>query len=99
MRSPSVSARENVRLIVRQFRPGSIADNSVGAPIVELDVMFVRCRICQNRRIRTNDLQTVLAVLQQSSPVNDAKLIGNLLGPKDTVRNQWRRRIHSILDV
>lgn len=44
MRSPPVSARENVRLIV-QFRSGSVADNGVGASIAELDVMFVRCRI------------------------------------------------------
>jgi len=73
VRSPSVSACENICLIVpHQSRPGTGVDDGVGTPIVELDVVLVRCGI-QYRRVRTNGLQTVLAVLQQSSSVNDAK--------------------------
>lgn len=63
MRSPSVSACENVRLIVHHHpRSGIGADNGVGTSIVELDIVLVRRGVRQWRRVRTNGIQTVLAV-------------------------------------
>lgn len=42
VRSSSVSARENVRLIVHhQPRPGTGADDSIGTSIVELDIVLI----------------------------------------------------------
>jgi len=73
VRPSPVSAREEVRLIVdRQPRSGSGAHGSIGPAVVELDEMLVGIRR-QWRRVRINDPQSVLAVLQQGSPVNDAK--------------------------
>lgn len=74
VRSPSVGAREHVHLVAQRrrqtpARPGASTDASVGARIVEPDVMLVS----RWRRVRSNYRQSVLAVLQQGSPVNDAK--------------------------
>lgn len=74
MRPPPVCARKNIRLIAQRgrqssARPGAGADVGVGARIVELDIMLVG----RWRRVRSNNRQSVLAVLQQGSPVNDAK--------------------------
>jgi len=74
VRPPPVSAREEVRLIVnRQPCSRSGTHGGVGPSVVELHVMLVGIRR-QWRRVRINDPQSVLAVLQQGSPVNDAKL-------------------------
>lgn len=71
MRSTSVGTREDVRLIARRGRQPSSpgVGGGVGSRVVKSDVMLVSRR----RRVRPNDRQSVLAVLQQGSPVNDAK--------------------------
>lgn len=73
MCATSISAGENVDMIIYSgCEPSTVSRTGVhatGPNVVESHVMFV------SRRwgIRSHDCQGVLAVLQQGSPVNDAK--------------------------
>lgn len=94
MRPASVGAREDVHLIAQGGRQpsgrlGGGADAGVGTRVVEPDVMLVGRR----RRVRSNDRQSVLAVLQQGSPrQRHETLSGDSLDETTAVvRDQWRR--------
>lgn len=73
---PSVSTGEHVNMIIYSGGQTSAVSragiaNVAGTDVTESHVMLVSHR----RGVRTDDCQGVLAVLQQGSPVNDAKYL------------------------
>lgn len=73
VRAPSIGAGQHVNVIIYSSGQSSAVPRAgihAGGPdVVESDVVFVSHR----RGVRSHDRQGVLAVLQQGTPVNDAK--------------------------